>query len=81
MSSGEQYRKEEIGKEKQLQAAYIRNKRERRSGFKVKVVPLVISVFGGDLKEMLKELENMFEKDYLCERIGAEIQKTISMDS
>ena len=55
--------------------------RERRSGFKVKVVPLVISVFGGDLKEMLKELENMFEKDYLCERIGAEIQKTISMDS
>ena len=55
--------------------------RERRSGFKVKVVPLVISVFGGDLKEMLKELENMFEKDYLCERIRAEIQKTISMDS
>ena len=81
MPSGEQYRKEEIGKEKQLQAACIRNKRERRSGFKVKVVPLVISVFGGDLKEMLKELENMFEKDYLCERIGAEIQKTISMDS
>ena len=33
---------------------------------------LVISVFGGDLKEMLKELENMFEKDYLRERIGAE---------
>ena len=55
--------------------------RERRSGFKVKVVSLVISVFGGDLKEMLEELENMFEKDYLCERIGAEIQKTILMDS
>ena len=55
--------------------------RERRTGFKVEVVPLVISIFGKDLKEMLKELENMFEKDDLCERIGAEMQKTILMDS
>ena len=55
--------------------------RERKPGFKVQVVPLVISVFGGGLKEMLKELENMFEKDDLCERIGAEMQKTILMDS
>ena len=55
--------------------------RERRTGFKVEVVPLVISIFGEDLKEMLKELENMFEKDDLCERIGAEMQKTILMDS
>ena len=55
--------------------------RVRRPGFKVKVVPLVVSVFGGGLKEMLKELENMFEKYDLCERIGAEIQKTILMDS
>ena len=30
---------------------------------------------------MLKELKNMFEKDGLCERIGAEMQKTISLDS
>ena len=52
--------------------------RERRPG--LKVVPLVLRVFGG-LKEMLKELENMFEKDDLCERIGAEMQKTILMDS
>ena len=29
MPSGEQYRKEEIGKENQLQAACIRNKREK----------------------------------------------------
>ena len=55
--------------------------RERRTGFKVEVVPLVISIFGEDLKEMLKELENMIEKDDLCERIGAEMQKTILMDS
>ena len=42
--------------------------RERRPGFEVKVVPLVISVF-------------MFDKDDLCERIVPEMQKTILMDS
>ena len=53
--------------------------RERRPGFKV--VLLVISVLGDGHKEMLKELENMFEKNDLCERIEAEMQKTILMDS
>ena len=53
--------------------------RERRPEFKV--VPLVISAFGAGLKEILKELEIMFEKGDLCERIVAEMQKTILMDS
>ena len=52
--------------------------RERRPGFKVKVVPLVISVFGDGLKGMLKELEKMFGKYDLGEWIRAEIQKKIS---
>ena len=30
---------------------------------------------------MLKELENMFEKNDLCEKIVAEMQKKILMDS
>ena len=34
--------------------------RERRPGFKVKVMLLVISAFGGGVKE-IKELEKMFE--------------------
>ena len=55
--------------------------RDRRPAFKVKVVPLVISAFGGGIKEILKELENLFEKNNLCERIMAEMQKTILMDS
>ena len=55
--------------------------RERRTGFKVKVTPLVISVFGGGLKKRLKELENMFEKDDLYKRIVAEMQEIILMDS
>ena len=49
MLAREQYRKEEVGKENQLQAVYIWNKKERRPGFKVKVVSLVISAFGGGI--------------------------------
>ena len=80
MNTREQYRKEEIETENQLQAACIRNMR-KKTEFKGKVVPLVISAFGGDIKEILTELENMFEKDDLCERIITEMQKTILMDS
>ena len=39
-----------------------KRERERRPGFKVKVVPLAISVYAGGLTEMLKELKNMFQK-------------------
>ena len=54
---------------------------ERRRGFKNKVILLAISAIGGGIKEVLKELENMFEKDDLCEKIVAEMQKTIYMES
>ena len=33
-----------------------------------------MSVFGASIEEILKELENMFEKDNLCERIVTEMQ-------
>ena len=49
MPAREQYRKEEVGKENQLEAVCIWNKRERRPRFKGKVVPLVISAFGGGI--------------------------------
>ena len=55
--------------------------RERKPGFKVKVASPVIIIFSGGLKEMLKELENMFERDDLCEKIGPEMQKKILMNS
>ena len=42
---------------------------------------LVISAFGGAIKGILKELENMFEKDDLCEKNAAEIQKTILINN
>ena len=74
MPAREQYRKEEIGKENQLQEI-----KERRSGFKVTVVPMVIGAFGGGINVILKELENMFKKDDLCEGIMIAMQKTILM--
>ena len=42
---------------------------------------LVKSAFGGSIKVVLKELENMFEKDDLCERIVVTVEKTVLMDS
>ena len=42
---------------------------------------LVKSAFGGGIKVVLKELENMFEKDDLCERIVVTVEKTVLMDS
>ena len=44
-------------------------------------MPLVISAFSGGIEEILKELENMFEKDNLCEKILEEMQITTLMDS
>ena len=44
-------------------------------------MPLVISAFSGGIKEILKELENMFEKGDLCEKILEEMQITTLMDS
>ena len=33
----------------------------------------MISAFGGGIKEILKKLKNMFEKDDLCEKMVAEM--------
>ena len=66
MPAREQYRKEEIGNQIPNRAKYSQlgfEIRERTLGFKVIIVSLVITLaFGGSLKEILKELENMFEK-------------------
>ena len=80
MPAREQYKKKRLEKRANYGQLACEIKK-RRPGFKVRVVPLVISVFCGGVKEILKELENMFEKDDLRERIVAEMQKTISMDS
>ena len=54
--------------------------KEKRLVFQVKVVKLVISVFGGGTKKVLKELKNMFAKDDLCKKTVVEMLETIFMD-
>ena len=44
-------------------------------------MPLVVSALGGGIKAILKELENLFEKDDLGERVVAEMQKTILIEN
>ena len=50
MSAKEQYRKEEAGKEKQLQTKYIRDKRGNIL-VKVKFVLVVTKAFGSGIKK------------------------------
>ena len=66
------YRKEVTGIENQLQ--FVLEIRKRRPGFKVKVVLLVINVFGGGIKE-IKELENMLEKKFCTKRLCHKCRK------
>ena len=55
--------------------------RERSPSFKVRVLPFVISLLSGGIKETVKELENIFETSDLCRKVVAKMQKTILMDN
>ena len=72
MPAREKYRKEVAGIENQLQ--FVLEIRKRRPEFKVKVVLLVISAFGGGIKE-IKGLENMLEKKVCVKRLWHKCRK------
>ena len=55
--------------------------RERRVGYNVVVVPLVIGALGGGVKETIQQIERIFGKGDWGKRIVGEMQKTILMDS
>ena len=55
--------------------------RERRVGYNVVVVPLVIGALGGRVKEAIQQIERIFGKRDWGKRIVGEMQKTILMDS
>ena len=40
----------------------------------------MISALGRGIKEPIKELENIFKTNDLCEKVSADMQKTILMD-
>ena len=58
--------------------------RERRPGYNITIVPVVIGALGGSIKEMLRDMERVFsehsEPERLAEITAAKMQKTILMD-
>ena len=55
--------------------------RERRPGYKVYIVPVVVGALGGGIKVLRFDLKKIFENNELLQKIIAMIQKTILMDS
>ena len=59
--------------------------RERRPGYDIAIIPVVISALGGGMKEVLRDVERVFserlERKKLAEKAVAEMQKTVLMDS
>ena len=55
--------------------------RERRPGYKITVIPLMIGALGGGMKSAMVELSNALNKNELAKQVAEEIQKTILMDS
>ena len=58
--------------------------RERRPGYNIMIVPIVIGTLGGGIKEVLHDVERVFsehsERERLAKITVAEMQKTILMD-
>ena len=55
--------------------------RERRPGYVIVVVPLIIGALGGGMRQITKDMAKVFENGELLKRIVGEMQKTVLMDS
>ena len=59
--------------------------RERRLGYDVMIVPIVIGALGGGIKQVLCDVERVFskctEKERLVKPTLAEMQETVLLDS
>ena len=55
--------------------------RERRPGYEIYVVPVIIGALGGGIKQVMNDLGKIFEKKDLLKKTVCEMQKTILMDS
>ena len=54
---------------------------ERRTEYKIYVISVVIGDLGGGIKEAILEVKKIFKKDDLSEKIVAEMERTVLMDS
>ena len=70
-------RMEKLTKYRQL--AY--ETRERRPGYEIVVVPLIIGALGGGIKQIMNDLGKIIEKEDVLKRTVCEMQKTVLMDS
>ena len=55
--------------------------RERRRGYVIKVVPVIIGALGGGMKMLKTELKTVFNDQELVDKIAGEMQRTVLMDS
>ena len=55
--------------------------RERRPGYMVTVIPVVVGALGGGIKKTISELSRLITKRDVALRTVSEMQKTILMDS
>ena len=55
--------------------------RERRFGYEIMVVPLIIGALGGGVKQIFSDMGNIFEEKNILNRTICEMQKTVLMDS
>ena len=55
--------------------------RERRPGYEIYVVPIVVGALGGCIKVLKVSLKKIFNNNKLLEKVVAVMQKTVVMDS
>ena len=55
--------------------------RERRPGYKIMVILLIIGVSEGGMKSAVVELSNVLNKNELAKQVAGEMQKTILMNN
>ena len=55
--------------------------RERRYGYKVKIIPLVIGCLGGGMKRLKDDVKELLKNEKELQWICREMQKTVSWES
>ena len=55
--------------------------RERRPGYEIYVVPIVVGALGDRIKVLKVSLKKIFNNNKLLEKVVAVMQKTVVMDS
>ena len=55
--------------------------RERRPGYEIYVIPVVVGALGGGIKELKVDLRKTFANNKLVDKVFAMMQKTVLIDS